>query len=193
MEGMCFICSNPLSDGQTSQFPVSTDVLFDASMNVLIKQDKFLSNEKNKSRFISMLAQKLEAANISVKQAQDDADVLIIKTALEHYHTNIKTIVVGEDVDLLILLIARTSPDQEIYYLKPGKGKAETKIYSSKSFDNFENNKNHILLIHAIRGCDTTSALFQIGKKRLLSCSKIARTYRIVLKFLKWHKVHEEQ
>jgi len=60
--------------------------MFDASMNVLIKQNKFISNEKNKSRFISMLAQKLEAANISVKQAQDNADVLIIKTALEHYH-----------------------------------------------------------------------------------------------------------
>lgn len=55
-----------------------------------------------------MLAQKLEAANISVKQAEDDADVLIIKTALEHYHTNIKIIVIGKDVDLLILLIART-------------------------------------------------------------------------------------
>lgn len=32
----------------------------------------------NKSRFISMLSEKIEAANILVKQAKNDADVFII-------------------------------------------------------------------------------------------------------------------
>jgi len=61
-----------------------------------------------------------------------------------------------------ILLNARILFDQEIYYLKPGKGKAETKVYLSKSFDNFKNSKKS----HFIDPCyEILHPLFQIGKK----------------------------
>lgn len=67
-----------------------------------------------------------------MKHANIDADVLIIETALEQFNTN-KTIVIGEDVDLLIILIARTPTDRMIYFLKPGKAQTETKMYSFQS------------------------------------------------------------
>ena len=40
---------------------------------------------------------------------------------------------VGEDVDLLILLTARTPIDKVIYFLKPGRPQQRTEMYSSKS------------------------------------------------------------
>lgn len=52
--------------------------------------------------------QKLENVNIISKQAQDDANVLIIETAIEETCTK-KTSITGEDVDLLFILIAWTT------------------------------------------------------------------------------------
>ncbi|KMQ87542.1 hypothetical protein RF55_13146 [Lasius niger] len=114
-----------------------------------------------------MLSEKFEANNFHVKHAQDDADVLIIETALKQACRN-TTVVVGEDVDLLVILIARTPIDKEIFFLKPGKGKVERKIYSSRSFDEHKSSKDHILFLHAFSGCDTTSALFNKGKTAAL-------------------------
>ena len=67
---------------------------FDQFMTVPTNQQQFLANTHNKSRFIAMLSEKL-TANIFVKQANNDADILIIETALEQFNTN-TTIVVGE-------------------------------------------------------------------------------------------------
>ncbi|KMQ87920.1 hypothetical protein RF55_12673 [Lasius niger] len=113
-----------------------------------------------------MLSEKLEAANVIVKQAQDDADVLIIETALEQSSRN--TTFVGEDADLLVLLLARTPSDRETFFLQPGKGKVETKIYSSLSFGQYKKSKSHLLFLHAITGYDTTSALFNKSKTKAL-------------------------
>lgn len=55
---------------------------------------------------------KFTAENILVKQANNDADVLIIETAIEQSHLTNSTIVVGEDVDLLVLLTARTPAEK---------------------------------------------------------------------------------
>ena len=63
-----------------------------------------------------MISDKLTSENIAVKQAQKDADVLIIETAIEQFNTTNTTVVVGEDVDLLILLTARTPIDKIIYF-----------------------------------------------------------------------------
>ncbi|GBN48104.1 hypothetical protein AVEN_204062-1 [Araneus ventricosus] len=129
-------------------------------MTVPTNQQQFLANTHNKSRFISMLSEKLKAADIFVKQANNDADVLIIETALEKFNKN-TTIVVGEYVDLLIILTARTPTDRIIYFLKPGKAQIETKMYSSQSLTSYPKCQAHILFLHAITGYDTTSAFFK--------------------------------
>ena len=68
-----------------------------------------------------MLCEEFTAVGISIKQADNDADVLIIETAIEQFKRPNTTVVVGEDVDLLILLTARTPVDKIIYFLNPGK------------------------------------------------------------------------
>lgn len=112
-----------------------------------------------------MLSEKLTTTNIFVKQANNDVDVLIIETALEQSNTN-KTIVVGEDVDLLIILTARTPTDKVNYFLKPGKIQTETKMYTSQSLNSYLKCQTHILFLHAITVCDT-SAFYQKGKTKI--------------------------
>lgn len=78
------------------------------------------------------------------------------------------TIVVGEDVDLLVILTARALATQEIFFLKPGKKNVERKLYSSQSFNQNHLIRDQILFLHAFSGCDTTSALSHKGKSSAL-------------------------
>ena len=68
---------------RTTKTASSSDIIFDQFMKVPANQQQFLTNIYNKSRFISMLSDKLITENIAVKQAQNDTDVLIIETAIE--------------------------------------------------------------------------------------------------------------
>ncbi|GBP51845.1 hypothetical protein EVAR_88550_1 [Eumeta japonica] len=66
-----------------------------------------------------MLVEKLKPVNITTKQAKDDAGVLIIETAIalsEHQKT---AVIIGEDIDLLVILIGlfqqENSPVQTLF------------------------------------------------------------------------------
>lgn len=96
-----------------------------------MKQEDFLSNPTNKTNLISLLETKLQEKGIHVLQATDDADVLIVKTAVEQFTYDSVT-VVGEDVDLAVLLIASTPPTQVIVMLKPGRGQTNTMALSTQ-------------------------------------------------------------
>lgn len=148
---------------RTTTTSSSSDILFDQFMTVPTSQQNFLANT-HKSRFISMLKERFTIENIFVKQADNDADVLIIETAIEQFNLKNTTIVVGEDVDLLVLLTAQTPTEKKFYFLKPGKAQHQSEIYSSKSLSAFAKCQNHILFLYAITGCGTTSALFRRGK-----------------------------
>ncbi|PZC75227.1 hypothetical protein B5X24_HaOG206534 [Helicoverpa armigera] len=149
---------------RTAKISSSSEIIFDEFMTVPGNQHQFFANSNNKSRFISMLSDKLRAANFAVKQAQNDADVLIIETAIEKLNATNTIIVVGEDVDLLVLLTARTPIDKIIYFLKPGRAQKQSEIYSSKSLTAYPKCQNYILFLHAITGCDTSSAMYRRGK-----------------------------
>ncbi|KAI4481113.1 hypothetical protein M0804_009739 [Polistes exclamans] len=149
---------------RTTKTSSGSEIIFDEFMTIPENQQQFFTNINNKSRFISMLSNKLPAANIAVKQAKNDADVLIIETAIEKFDATNTTIVIGEDVDLLVLLTARTPMDKIIYFLKPGRAQQRTEIYSSKSLSAYPKCQNYILFLHAITGCDTSSAMYRRGK-----------------------------
>lgn len=53
-------------------------------MSVTVTLSKFLANEKNKSRLIALLRERFESAGIKTKQAKEDADVLIVNTAIKY-------------------------------------------------------------------------------------------------------------
>lgn len=150
-----------------SNIHVSASVLFNESMIATMPQEKFLSNEKNKDRLISMLCEKLQTAGFIIKQAVEDADTLIINTAIDALKDYDSVVIVGEDVDLLVILTALASSKSSIYFMKPSKGKTDQKIYSSTSFQ-YPDIADHILFLHAFTGCDTTSTFFRQGKIKFI-------------------------
>ncbi|GBL62156.1 hypothetical protein AVEN_122080-1, partial [Araneus ventricosus] len=67
----------------------------------------------------------------------DDADVHIVKTGIETYEKIKKQVyVIGQDVDILVLLTALTQDYIDILMLKEGKGKVKDRFYSSKDLQN---------------------------------------------------------
>ncbi|GFU48289.1 uncharacterized protein TNCV_4626951 [Trichonephila clavipes] len=139
------------------------DIEFDENMPLKITQDKFLSNNKNKSRLIEILRIKLADNNIFTCHAESDADKLIIDAAINLETNNV--VIVSEDIDVLVILTTLVNEDHEIYFLKPSKGKVQQKIFSSRSIiETLPKCKEHIPFLHAFTGCDTTSAFFNKGK-----------------------------
>lgn len=93
----------------------SSDILFDKNMVLTIAQSSFLSNLRNKSRFINILSIDLKNNGYTVLQAADDADTMIVNEAILKANYEPDVIVVGEVIDLLVLLIALT-PEEKISY-----------------------------------------------------------------------------
>jgi len=78
---------------------------------VTLKKD-FLSNKANKQNFLSILGSYFEEAGCSTAHARSDADMLIIQTAIQCLKM-VNTVVVGEDTDLLILLLHHADMDSK--------------------------------------------------------------------------------
>ncbi|KYM99414.1 hypothetical protein ALC62_09846 [Cyphomyrmex costatus] len=126
---------------------------------------KFLSNERNKDNIIKSLSTKLKAEGYFCKQADEDADAVIINTALDVAECDDKTvIVVGQDIDLLVLLNLLNTNNYDIYFLKPGSGNAKDSMYTSDSFKHVTS-KNIVAFLYCFSGCDTTSGFTGKGKK----------------------------
>lgn len=102
-------------------------------MSVTICQETFLSNQNNKTHFITFLVEYLKRENISVIQAEDDANLLIVDTALKIL--NKISVIISKDIDILVLLIALTLEYMKIYMMKPERGATATTVYSSQSMN----------------------------------------------------------
>lgn len=76
-----------------------------------------------------MQSEKFTAGNISIKYLKNDTDVHIIEIALVQFNRTNTIKVIGEDVDLLILLTARAQMEK---IFKIWKAQVQTKIYSSQ-------------------------------------------------------------
>lgn len=114
------------------------------------------------------LSKSLKESGILVKHAAEDADLLTALTGIE-YAKSIKTIVIGEDTDILVLLwhynelgtfplIYQTSNRcWDIHHLTEMTG----------------NIKEAVLLQHAFLVCDTVSRIFGIGKNKIMNNSHL--------------------
>jgi hypothetical protein len=108
-----------------------------------------------------MLKVKLEDKGIRTLQAESDADVLIVDTAVEMSETTAVGIV-GEDVDLIVLLMAKADAHKDIIFIKPGRGKIRDSFFSSQELQ--QQGFKDVLFLHAFTGCDTTSSAFRKSK-----------------------------
>ncbi|KAF2887680.1 hypothetical protein ILUMI_18493, partial [Ignelater luminosus] len=75
----------------------------------------------------------LRAANVQCKQAKKDTDILIITTALDAASQFSTVTVVGEDINLLVILTGLSNNASNVYLLKPGKGKTPQQMHSPRT------------------------------------------------------------
>ena len=146
---------------------VGVIVHFASEMMINYKKDEFLNSKANRQRFIHYLSDNLESAGCTVDHDKYDADVLIVLTAVASARHK-ETVLIGDDTDLLVLLLHHAEMDAHEVFLisEPNKSAQQNKIWcirQSKQLlgpDVFD----HIHFIHAILGCGVTSQLFGLGK-----------------------------
>lgn len=140
----------------------ASDILFDLDMKVTCSQESFLANKKNTTRLISYIMTSLSSKCIVCKQATGDADYLICNSAtkLAEEYEDRPVVVVGNDTDLLVILIDRSLPNLHMHYQRDA-------IYNMQSIKDGlgATVSAHLLVAHAISGCDTVSAMHNMGKK----------------------------
>ena len=106
-----------------------------------------------------MLSRCLQQNNCPRYQAKGDADLLIVKTAVESAQV-MNTVLVGEDTDLLVLLLllrldswngAKANLHRRVRNLKTVKKQLGSDVCHNMPF------------IHSVLGCGTTSRFYGIG------------------------------
>ena len=98
-----------------------------------------------------------------IHHAKDDADCLIVKTTLDVAASS-TTVLIGEDTDLLVLLLYHVTDNLHGVYIMPSGRKAKLwDIKTARAKIGTETCKR-LLFAHAISGCDTTSRMMNIGK-----------------------------
>ncbi|GBO09407.1 hypothetical protein AVEN_87148-1 [Araneus ventricosus] len=145
----------------------SPDLMFHEETVLQYTKEKLLANECNKKRFIELLKKASQKANICVQQAVEDADLTIVNNAISVAPQYDYVCVIGEDIDLLVLLTALASTHSNVFFQKCGRGKTPDSYYSTTSFNH--KFSNELLFIYATSGCDITSALFDQGKNKFIS------------------------
>ncbi|CAK1580968.1 unnamed protein product [Parnassius mnemosyne] len=142
----------------------SVDINCNENTIITVQQEHFLANENNKTRLIQFLTEKMTAAGIETTVATGDADGTIVSCGLDKAAVHPTVVIVGEDVDLIVLLMGLAPPNINVFFMKPGRGKVETKLFSVRQLQQLEFAKS-ILLLHSFSGCDTTSAIH--GKSKV--------------------------
>ena len=139
-------------------------VNFAGDMVIKSRKQEFLANNVNKQRFIHLLSDRLQMAGCVTVHARHDADV---RKAVESARSII-TILVGDDTDLLVLLIFHVELNaNNIYFApEPKTNSKKSRIWNIKLLKVTLGSTmcDNILFIHAILGCDTTSRMFGLGK-----------------------------
>ena len=136
-----------------------------------IKKDEFLLNLKNKQCFLEMLTTEMNSVNtvgMCAMQSGGDADTLIATTAVDIANSK-PAMVIGEDTDLLILLIHFVNEKKvqhDVYFMLDRNIKVNPKygVYALHV-----NSWGNAYAIHALLGCVTTSRVFSIGKGAALT------------------------
>ena len=152
-------------------------------------QQAFLGNEGNKRDFIKMLANTLRQSGFEVVESCGDADVVIVSTAIR-YCSTIRTVVVADDTDVLIMLVHHYSDEMEelfIFSETSWKSKAKVDCVSIKSIKEELGPElpKLILFVHAWTGCDTVSSIFGLGKVSILNRCKQSEVAMLAAEFYK--------
>ena len=121
----------------------------------------FLGNMANKQHLIGMLSAHLEHTVVAVIHAAEEgvAYVVIVRKAIElGEHDDV--VVIADDTDILVLFVYHAHSLHQIYM--------ETKhaITIDAAQQALGDVYRSLLFVHAMTGCDTTSAMFGVGKTK---------------------------
>lgn len=153
------------------------------------KKDRFLLNAVNKSRMLKLISDHLVRRGCKVVHAKGDADVDIVQeSVISSKETN--TIVVGEDSDLLILLLNYSSDCQFSLQFRSDvqRQKSTSPVYDIHLIRQVlgPNMCMYLLFLHAFTGCDTTSHIHGIGMstafKKLMNSDELQNVAEIFCK-----------
>ena len=142
------------------------------------RKSEFLSVTSNKQTLINLMADELQAEGCHVVHAKGDADVDIVKAAVLAAESK-PTTLIGEDTDLLVLLLYYCPSDVRCpLYFRSDK-QAKTKRVQTRNIVALKHVLGgqlceQIMFLHAFTGCDSTSRIYSIGEKsalgKLLKC-----------------------
>uniref|UniRef100_A0A8C4Q7P4 HTH OST-type domain-containing protein n=1 Tax=Eptatretus burgeri TaxID=7764 RepID=A0A8C4Q7P4_EPTBU len=140
-------------------------VCFDAKTEFVGRKDDFLSRSCNKQGLIDLVTEELQKKGCTVINASGDADVDIVKAAIKSSQHQ-STTLIGEDTDLLILLLYYCETNNRGLYFRSDKSTVPT-VYDVSEMKQVLGSAmcSQLLFIHAFTGCDTTSCIFRVGKK----------------------------
>ena len=146
------------------------EVVFEENNILSTRKELFLSNDKNKQRFITKLGENLAEGGCGVFHAVGDADTLIVSKTVESAKVH-PTALVGDDTDLLCILIFHTPEKSNLLYFAPEHKQTSQKaprLWDIKYLQAQMGSQlsSYILFLHAFTGCDTTSRIYGFGKKQ---------------------------
>ncbi|CAH2105568.1 unnamed protein product [Euphydryas editha] len=102
----------------------------------------------------------MTAREIETTVAAGDDDGTIVRCGLDKAAVHPTVVIVGEDVDLAVLLVRFAPPIINVLFMKPGRGHVETKLFSVRQLQQLPFAKT-ILLLHNFSGYDTTSTIHE--------------------------------
>ena len=152
----------------------SADIVIAPNLPTTTTQAAFLGNNCNKARLIDTLSLVLTSSGINVKKAESDADTLIVSTSFkmaEGSERDQPVVIVWIDTDLLVMLVGRTTSSMDMFMLCH---RNPITLYSVEQVHQaLGSTRQHLLVIHVITGCDTTSGLYGQGTVKALKLAQI--------------------
>ena len=107
------------------------NIEFSPNMKMVKSKEKIFISPKNKQHFIGLLTERLANSGGQVLHAQDDADVLVVQTALSCAET-LSTTLIGNDTDLLVLLLYHTKLDACNIFMQTDTHENNRRLYDTK-------------------------------------------------------------
>ena len=142
---------------------VSQDLTVTPQLTISCDREVFLANEKNKGALIMIMSTEMANHNIVVCQAKDDADTLIVKTAMDLVTSmNTPVVVVAQDTDILVLLCYHRPSNCSNLYLQSDAGG----LYDISTIVDRE----ELLFKYGWSGNDTVSCIHGHTKCALYNC-----------------------
>ncbi|XP_065213981.1 uncharacterized protein LOC135841104 [Planococcus citri] len=143
----------------------SPDLIIDQDLICTIPQENFLTNTNNKVNFIRSLCSRFQEKGIDWISAKNDADKLIVNTAIQKSRDGENAVIVGEDTDLLLLAVVLS--EYPLLMMKPAQPNTVDKYFSVLKIK--KKVPSGLLFLHLFTGSDTTNAFY--GKDKVTAIS----------------------